>query len=110
MGSTSLLQLNAEVVHPALGSGLMVLLRLPTIPLREPASVVANNLNLAETREHLDYSAVGAWCEDVSTPGDIAHVSFWPSAFNRPGLVSQIATDLGRRSAWAAAHLLHSPS
>jgi hypothetical protein len=110
MHSTSLSQLNADFLHPALGSGLFVLLQLPTVPLQEPASVVVNMLNLAETREHLDYSGVGAWCEDASTPGDIAHVTFWPSGFSRPGLISQIAIDLGRRSAWAAAHLSPRPA
>ena len=106
---TALLQIRADEPHPALGSGLIAVLRLPVRMSAEEAAVRANELNRQERDEWTGAHALGAWC----TRGEeVAFVSFLPnlvlgregSRARRARLVN-IASAMVIRSSWAAKKL-----
>jgi hypothetical protein len=106
MAATTLAMFVTEARHPSYGSGLLVVLNIPTHLASGEIGTLSLGLNRAELLEHVPFSSYGAWCEHQSAPGELAHCQFWPSAFAAPGTLPMIATDLGFRSRWVAERLL----
>lgn len=127
---TALLTVDNDIRHPLLGSGLLVLLRLPLILHKADADSLACQLNLAEltnpTRSHF----MGSWCADSERRLDLmrrgllltaesvpvgsletiakktlSFCSFIPSASYRPGLLGVIIYSMAHRARWANQYL-----
>ena len=78
-GQPARLELDASVVHPALGSGLQVRLLIPV----EADAAIAQRLNANET-VHPDAHQLGAWCVDDER--GLGYTQFIPSAAYAPEL------------------------
>lgn len=98
---TSLVQLLTQPRHPAYGSGLLVLLKLPGTFPDGRARELARELNRAEAAELTGFSQFGAWCADPGDPGLLSFCSFVPSVLARPGLVAALAFYVALRNQWA---------
>jgi len=105
MAATTLAVFGTDTPHPSYGSGLLVLLRVPTHLVHEEVGALALGLNRAETLETVPFSSTGAWCEDPGEPGGLAFCQFWPSALSSESIVPTIAIDLPYRSIWVARYL-----
>ena len=102
--ATSLLQVFIDQPHPDIGSGALVVLRVPfDIPDDEVPSVT-NFLNSSEIDE-TRVPAIGAWCRNPFSDGGVAHVTFLPSVLARHGILENIANYTAVRSRWVAAVL-----
>jgi hypothetical protein len=65
-----------NATHPGFGNGLLVLLRIPTIPDDTDPAVLANTLNRRELVELVGGQSFGAWSVDDAGLG---HVAFVPN-------------------------------
>jgi len=97
---TALLTVGAEARHPQLGSGALMLLKLPISLSTEGAAMVANALNMSEAREWTRSHMLGGWCLDPDLHG-ITFVSFVPSAIRRIGLLETLVYSMAHRARWA---------
>lgn len=88
------LELDASVVHPALGSGLQLRLLLPV----EPDPAIAQKLNANEALQP-DAHQLGAWC--VDPVHGLAFVGFVPSAACVPDLARALVYHAAGRNEWA---------
>ncbi|OBJ70972.1 hypothetical protein [Mycobacterium sp. 1274756.6] len=107
----SRIELLADVSHPGVGNGLLVLMWLPVSDERETIRRVANALNRSEAAGESLTPLLGAWCP---APTDkegrrLAYCSFIPNLFARHGVIGDQILYLRNRSAyaaeWFAAHL-----
>lgn len=99
---TTLVRLLADVPHPAYGSGVMFLMKLPSLPSGRPSgAALANLLNLAELDQIESGYGLGAWCLDVEDQKGTAYVGFLPAAMFMPGLLNNIVVSLSAKARWA---------
>ncbi len=92
------LELDAEVKHPSLGSGLQMRLKLPV----EPDAMVAQRLNANERLEP-DAHQLGAWCVDEEH--GLMFTGFIPAAAWVPELSRALVYHLSAKNEWARALL-----
>ncbi len=97
---TALLRVDTEEKHPQLGSGALMLLKLPVSPGPEGAAVVSHKLNAAETTGWACSHQLGAWCSDPEVQG-VTFVSFVPTALYKPGLLENLVYSMAIRARWA---------
>ncbi len=105
----AVLRLDATARHPEVGSGLAVLLRLPSGLAGDASVARAARLNRAELEQPGAASQLGAWLSDAR---GLVWSAFLPSLLwlemeptdRRPALHG-LLTDLARRTVWAAAQL-----
>ena len=105
---TSLVQLLTEPSHPAYGSGLLALLRLPIPQPAAEVQRVAHGLNRAEAQELTGFPQFGAWCQDPSNGTALVFATFVPSALFDPGIASLLLFYNAMRNDWAKNRLLTS--
>lgn len=98
---TMLLQVFTDVPHPDLGSGALMLLRLPVKFGASEAAGVANFLNEQEVRGASGVSVVGAWCVPANDETAVAFVTFLPSALATHFDLEDLAWAARGRSQWA---------
>jgi len=103
--TTALFQLMI-LVHPGYGTGLVAILRLPIRYESAEACVLANQLNILEFGTRTGMSAFGSWCVDWDN-SSLAHVSFIPNLYARPGgRIASAVHAASYRADWAAHQLL----
>lgn len=80
-------------------------LRLPpaAIPEADPGGR-ANYLNTQELGAN-SLNALGAWCRDPVTDGNIAHITFLPSILAHHGLLENFTIYSAIQARWAASAL-----
>ncbi len=130
MPPTALLTVDNEIRNPLLGSGLLILLRLPLTLSETDVDTVACQLNLAELKSPTRSHFMGSWCVDSernvnlmqrglllsgqSVPtgflekqakGTLSFCSFIPSASYRRGLLEVIIYSMAHRARWANQYL-----
>ena len=88
------LELDAEMRHPSLGSGLLMRLKLPV----EPDAMVAQRLNANERLEP-DAHQLGAWCVDEEH--GLMFTGFIPAAAWVPELSRALVYHLSAKNEWA---------
>jgi hypothetical protein len=101
---TALFQVRGDTPHPALGNGAFFLLNLPIPVDNNAAARLANELNLAETREWSRSFLFGAWCPDHN--GGIAFTGFLPLMLRRKGILDNFALNMAIKTMWASERLL----
>jgi hypothetical protein len=87
---TSLLEVRADVPHPAAGNGLFYCLRLPLNLGDDEASRLAAKLNRVEAESIDTPPFFGAWCAWPGT-GTLSFGGFWPNLLYRFGTAANIA-------------------
>ena len=92
------LELDTETRHPALGSGLLMRLKLPV----DPDPMVAQRLNAIECLEP-DAHQLGAWC--VDDEHGLMFTGFIPAAAWVPELSRAMVYHLSAKNEWARALL-----
>ena len=92
------LELDTETRHPALGSGLLMRLKLPV----DPDPMVAQRLNATECLEP-DAHQLGAWC--VDDEHGLMFTGFIPAAAWVPELSRAMVYHLSAKNEWARALL-----
>lgn len=96
--ATSLLTIRTDERHPRMGSGALMLLRLPwsgrgILPVR-----LALELNRRELSERSAHHFLGSWCLDPQ--GGVSFASFLPNALYRPNLLTNLLFACVRRAQW----------
>lgn len=89
--------------HPQLGSGLLLLLRLPCGFEEGEEMRLAQQLNEAESREWAATHFLGAWC--MAPSGGLTFVSFLPSATYQPSLLINLLLSTYVRVKWVKKYL-----
>jgi hypothetical protein len=105
---TILAEIRTGERHPALGSGLLNVLkmRLPPHETRSPAEVAAM-LNRREAQGELPSVNFGAWCvQELAGQEILAHARFTPNLLYRPLLAADITYSMINRALWVGAVLL----
>ena len=97
-GINARLELDADVKHPSLGSGLQMRLKLPV----EPDARVAQRLNANERLEP-DAHQLGAWCVDEEH--GLMFTGFIPAPAWVPELSRALVYHLSAKNEWARALL-----
>ncbi|HQZ40785.1 MAG TPA: hypothetical protein PLH72_17270 [Vicinamibacterales bacterium] len=97
-GQPARLELDASVVHPALGSGLQLRLLIPV----EPDAAIAQRLNANEAVQP-DAHQLGAWCVDEER--GLGFATFVPAATHNPELMRALVYHSAGRNEWARALL-----
>lgn len=100
---TALLQAQGSVPHPVVGSGVLLLLRLPVDCERDLGLALAAHLNQMETWQWTRCHQLGSWCWDDTT--GLVFASFIPSAFSSFVRLSNFVLNMGMRARWAFAEL-----
>jgi len=120
---TALLTASNKAVHPRLGSGLLLRLRLPLDLRGVDVELLASQLNLAELAQPTPSHFMGAWCvdaegnidlsqqglilADVSMPVDVmkkqanetlTYCSFLPSGIHQLGFLENIIYTMANRA------------
>jgi hypothetical protein len=108
---TALLTASAEEPHPALGSGAVIRLILPTELSSRRAAELAVAMNAAEAAEWTVCHLLGAWSTGP-VPGrpDAPHncltfATFLPARTYRRGLIHAMTTRMAMRTKWAKRYL-----
>jgi hypothetical protein len=96
---TSLFMANSKEMHPLLGRGLMMRMKLPVSYAREEGLHIASILNLKEATEWSKCHLNGAWCIDDQF--DLAFISFFPIVACQHGELANFALSNSIRSKWA---------
>jgi hypothetical protein len=106
---TALLMASGTEKSPRLGSGLLLRLCLPLVLDAEFANRLANDLNLAETREWTETHLLGSWCAKGT---DVWFVCFVPAMValglepaQRAILVYNLVASMGVRAKWVKDYL-----
>ena len=96
---TALGQLRSDVEHPAIGKGLLSLLRMPmSLSDLRRAAIEANEMNLEEARFSKAINFTGAWTVNESGDRwDLAFSSFMPNVHFSRGLITDACMALGIR-------------
>lgn len=97
---TSLLQVDCLSPHPVLGSGLLMLLKLPVTCDEGVGPELGRSLNLAEAAERNLFSQLGGWCWDPDL-GFPVFASFVPAAPYHAGMLYWLVQHMACRSSWA---------
>ena len=84
--ATGILLATAEQRHPQLGSGLLLLLNIPTSHARELILSLSHELNAAEARDWARAYFYGAWCPGQDPYPGLTFAGFLPAQCCRPGL------------------------
>jgi hypothetical protein len=130
MPPTALLTVDNETRHPLLGSGLLILLRLPLTLRETDVDALACQLNLAELKNPTRSHFMGSWyvdreralnllqngllLTDVPVPvgflekqakETLSFCLFMPSASYKPGLLENIIYSMAHRARWANQYL-----
>ena len=101
--SSTMLKIYADAPHPKIGSGAMLVLRIPAIPGVKQDVELANRLNLLEMQQWSRTRSFGAWCADVQATSPekaVAYVSFIPSAAKMNGLLHNEVIAMALRTKW----------
>lgn len=98
--STSMLEIRADVPHPAAGNGLFYRLNLPLNLSDEEAKSCATRLNRAEADGIDTPPFFGAWCT-MPASGTLSFGGFWPNLLYKRGTVTNIAFWSWARSRFA---------
>lgn len=96
LGETSLLQLFPAAQHPALGTGLLAVLKVP-VPELAMSDVLA--LNERELHELTRAPFLGSWLPDEY---GVSWASFYPNVMWRPGAAVNVASAAAARARWIA--------
>jgi hypothetical protein len=94
--ATSLLRVHADEKNPRMGNGCLILYTLPT---REDETTAENALEL-NGREVTSFTRapfLGSWCPAEQ---GLTFVSFFPNAFHRDGLLTNMLTGAVLRARW----------
>jgi leader peptidase (prepilin peptidase)/N-methyltransferase len=102
---TGVLFATATRPHPQLGSGLFMLLTIPTPCESDITLALCHELNLAEAHAWEIPYCFGAWCPQRPVVSGLAYVTFVPTAVCRPGLIEAMSIQMGARAAWARQQL-----
>ena len=130
MPPTALLTVANDISHPLLGSGVLILLRLPMTLREADVDSLACQLNMAELRYPTRSHFMGSWCVDRERNLNLAQLgllligepvpvgvlekgadetlsfcSFIPSACYRRGLLVNIIYHMAIRARWANQYL-----
>jgi hypothetical protein len=97
---TALFQINGAARHPLLGSGALLLLKLPIACDWQEGAEIARRLNCAEASQWTGHAQLGAWCWDpaISSP---AFVCFVPSVAEIRYLLANLTNSMLRKAKWA---------
>ncbi len=98
---TALVQMLTDIENPRLGSGLMVLLKLPLSFPPGSRSRLALDLNRRELGEMTRTPFLGSWCPDPTNQSTMTYVSFLPNACALPGLPTTWLQYTASRAKWA---------
>ena len=98
---TALLQMRTDIRNPRLGSGLMLILSLPTSYPPNGLPQVVLDMNRWELTEFSRLPFLGSWSPHASLPGTLAFVMFLPNACAMPGLPSTLLSYFASRAKWA---------
>jgi hypothetical protein len=101
--SSTLLKIQADIKHPKIGSGALLIMKVPTVPGVQQDFKLINRLNLEESREWNAVRCFGAWCCDVQAKNPeraIAYMSFIPSTARKGGLLDNEVIMMAVRSRW----------
>jgi hypothetical protein len=104
LGGSSLLTLVTTEPHPALGSGLLMLLRIPGGGPPAECASLAVRLNALEKKQFTRTHFAGSWCSD---DGGAAYVSFVPNLVHANGLLTNLASSMVVRARWVAEKVFH---
>ena len=99
-GFASLLTFDTDRVHPQVGYGLHVSLKVPDNVFPRSASVAAGLLNQMEAVPELQTKFYGTWCAGPN--GSLTFNAFYPNALFHPGQSKNIALAMARRAEWVA--------
>jgi len=94
---TALLEVLTDERHPQLGSGAMLLLRLPIELQPDQALRIAHELNSAESTHWTFSHFFGGWCRDIQLSNTVSFVSFIPAAVYKPGLLANMVLNMAVR-------------
>ncbi|MFB3777885.1 MAG: hypothetical protein ACE141_09740 [Bryobacteraceae bacterium] len=97
---TALLEVTSDCRHPQLGSGVLLLLKLPLDCDPNHGASVAQQLNAAEASQWTRCHQFGGWCVDPKLHAP-TFACFIPSALRRRGLLASLATQMLGRTIWA---------
>jgi hypothetical protein len=97
---TALIQVFTDDRHPVLGSGAVIILKLPVTFEPDAAAHVAMELNALEASWASSVPMRGAWCQDPSDANSIAFVSFVPSLLAAPGVLENFVIYDAARARW----------
>ena len=104
LAESSLLTLGTSERHPALGSGLLAILRIPAGASGEERASLAMRLNALEKEQFTRTHFAGSWCSDDC---GVAYVSFLPNLVHAGGLLTNLATGMVVRARWVAEKVFH---
>jgi hypothetical protein len=88
----SVLVMDSTLQHPRVGSGLHVVLTLPSLPFDESPYATAAVLNLLECTAPPTTDLQGGWCVVPDDKADtVAFNAFFPNAFRQAGFATNLA-------------------
>ncbi len=100
----SILVMDSTLRHPRVGSGLHVVLTLPSLPFEESPYATAAVLNLLECTAPPTTDLQGGWCVVPDGKADtVAFNAFFPNVFRQPGLATNIALWMRGKADFVAA-------
>ncbi len=97
---TALLQMLTEPRNPRLGSGLMMILSLPTHYATSDLPRLALQMNQLELSQLTRAPFLGSWCPHATIPNTLCFVSFFPNACSLPGLPTTFLQYSAGRARW----------
>lgn len=105
---TSLVQISTKAPHPQIGTGALLLMRLPFRADPGRVDLEANDLNFAEAQGDKETTLLGAWCPDPNSGTMLAYCSFVPNALSRWVIAETLIAQQAHRSRFAAELLVGS--
>lgn len=102
---TGVLFATGTQLHPQLGSGLLLLLSIPTSFDKDVTLALCHELNLAEAHAWEIPYFFGAWCLQRDSHSGLAYVTFFPAAVCRQGLIEAMSVQMAARAMWARQQL-----
>jgi hypothetical protein len=101
-GTSNMLRVTTEELHPRLGSGLLMRLNLREAPTLNGHPLTPLELNKLEWEGGgSDAHLLGSWCTNPDG-GPPVFVSFFPSVLADPNALLNLVMSMGMRSRWAA--------
>ena len=98
---TALIQVLIREPHQELGSGAVVVLKLPVSFDEDKVAHVAMEMNRLDAAGESNAPMMGAWCQEPGDPNSIAFFSFVPSFMAWPGVLENLITYNSIRAEWA---------
>jgi len=100
----STLVMDSTLQHPRVGSGLHVVLSLPSLPFADNPYAIAAVLNLLECTAAPTTDLQGGWCVVPDGKGDtVAFNAFFPNVFRQPGFATNLALWMRGKADFVAA-------